>query len=217
MKKCARAASAIVGADGPTSVFILKRNGKLTLRQKAERLKKKVKRYYVEKTLTCESHSLDEVMEYIVNRYGFTEVKNDWDEVAEEYKQMRASFMIQYAPELLGEYAILPQLKSDSPEDVEMYLKQSEERVQRALEIPSAVFDIDFHKFKQTFDDMNDNIHIIIEKKYAYIGGGAAGSKKLIKQFQHIYKDVYRYYGVTKEDKENQSDRYKDVVERLSQ
>ena len=28
----------------------------------------------MEKTLSCESHSLDEVMEYITNRYGFVEV-----------------------------------------------------------------------------------------------------------------------------------------------
>lgn len=215
MKKSASAVSVIGGADGPTSVFVLKRNSKLTLRRKIDRLKNRIKRTYVEKTLKPESHNMDEVMEYIVNTHGFVEV-DDSDEVAEEHNRMRASFIIQYAPELLGEYAIMPQLKSESPEDVKSYLEQSEERMQKALEIPSAAFDIDFHKFKKTFDDVNDNIHIVIEKKYAYIGGGAAGNKKLIKKFQRIYKDVYRYYGVTKEDIESKSERYKDVVRTLS-
>ena len=44
-----------------------------------------------------------QVIEYIVNRYGFAEVDKDAEEFPEEYQQMRASFIIQYAPELLGE------------------------------------------------------------------------------------------------------------------
>ena len=217
MKKIASAVSVIGGTDGPTSVFLLKKNAKLTLRQKIQRTKNKINRFYVGKTLSCESHSLDEVMEYIVNRYGFVEVDKDSGEFAEEYQQMRASFIIQYAPELLGESTACSKLKSELPEDVEVYIRQSEERMQRAMEIPSTEFDIDFHKFKKSFDDINDNMHIVIEKKYAYIGGGVAGNKKVVKRFQRIYKDVYRYYGVTKEDKVSKSERYKDVVRTLSQ
>ncbi len=89
--------------------------------------------------------------------------------------------------------------------------------MQRAMEIPSTEFDIDFHKFKKAFDDINDTMYIVIEKKYAYIGGGAGGNKKVVKNFQSIYKDIYRYYGVTKEDKVSKSERYKDVVRTLSQ
>ena len=137
MKKSANAVSVIGGADGPTSVFVLKKDAKLTLRQKMGRLKNRAKRFYVEKTLKCEVHSMDEVMEYIVNRYGFVEVAEASDEAAEEYNQMRASFIIQYAPELLGEYALPPQLKSESPKDVEVYFKQSEERMKKALEVQS--------------------------------------------------------------------------------
>lgn len=217
MKKSASAVSIIGGADGPTSVFVLKRNSKLTLKQKMERLKHKIKRAYVEKTLKSESHTIDEVMEYIVNAHGFVELDRDSDEVAEEYNQMRASFIMQYASELLEEYAVMPQLKSESQEDVQAHLEQIQKRMQKALEIPVTEFDIDFHKYKKSFDDINDNIHIVIEKKYAYIGGGAAGNKKVIKRFQHVYKDIYRYYGVTKEDIRIKSERYKDVVRTLSQ
>lgn len=129
LKKSERTVSVIEGADGPTSVFIAKKNAKLTSRQKMERIKNKIKRFCVEKTIKYESHSIDEVMEYIVNKYGFIEVDKNSYEAAEENKQMRASFIIQYAPELLGEYAACPQLKSKSPEDVENYIRQNEERM----------------------------------------------------------------------------------------
>lgn len=210
MGKHASATTIIGGADGPTSVFVIKKNPKLTLRQKMEKLKYKIKRTYVERTLRTESHTLDEVIEYIVNVHGLVEVKND--EVCQEYKEMRASFIMQYAPELLGEYATMPQLKSESQEDILAHIKQFEERQQRAMEIPTAEFDIDFHKFQLSFEDINDNLNITIEKRFAYIGGGASGDKKLMKRFQRIYKDVYRYYGVTKEDIEKKSKRYEDVV-----
>lgn len=94
--------------------FFLRKMPKLTLKQKIQRSKNKIKRFYVDKTLSCESHSLDEVIEYIVNRYGFAEVDKDAEEFPEEYQQMRASFIIQYAPELLGESTACPKLKSES-------------------------------------------------------------------------------------------------------
>ena len=84
MKKSSSAVSVIGGADGPTSIFF-KKNAKLTLKQKIQRAKNKIKRFYVDKTLSCESHSLDEVIEYIVNRYGFAEVDKDAEEFPEEY------------------------------------------------------------------------------------------------------------------------------------
>lgn len=94
-----------------TDLHFFKKNAKLTLKQKIQRAKNKIKRFYVDKTLSCESHSLDEVIEYIVNRYGFAEVDKDAEEFPEEYQQMRASFIIQYAPELLGESTACPKIK----------------------------------------------------------------------------------------------------------
>ena len=50
MKKSASAVSVIGGADGPSSIFF-KKNAKLTLKQKIQRAKNKIKRFYVDKTL----------------------------------------------------------------------------------------------------------------------------------------------------------------------
>ena len=203
----------IGGADGPTSVFLIKKNPKLTLRQKLEKLKYKIKRTYVERTIKSNSHSLDEVMDYIVNVHGFVEIEGD--QVRQEYNEMRASFIMQYDPELLGEYATMPQLKSESKEDIIAHIGEIQKRQQRTMEIPTEKFDIDFHRFQISFDDINDNMYIIVEKRFAYIGGGASVNKKEMKRFHKIFKDVHRYYGVTSEDIEKKSKRYEQVVRAL--
>ena len=200
-------------ADGPTSVFLIKKNAKLTLRQKLEKCRYKLKRAYVERTIKANSHTLDEVIDHIVNVHGFVEVEGE--EVRTEYEEMRASFIMQYAPELLGEYATMPQLKSESKEDIMVHIGEVQKRQQRAMEIPIEKFDIDFHKFQIPFDDINDNMHIIVEKRFAYIGGGVSGSKKEMKRLHKIFKDVHRYYGVAREDIEMKSKRYEQVVRAL--
>ena len=129
---------------------------------------------------------------------------------------MRASFIMQYAPELLGEYATMPRLKSESKEDIEEHIKQFQVRQQRAMEVPISEFDIDFHKFQISHEDINDNMYIIVEKRFAYIGGGVSGDKKVMRRFHRIFKDVHRYYGVTAEDIKNKSKRYEQVIRALS-
>ena len=201
-------------SDGPTAVTVIKKNSKLTWKQKLEKCKYKIKRAYVEHTIKDKSHSLDEVIDYIINKHGFVEIDND--EVHFERDELRASFIMQYAPELLGEYATMPPLKSESREDIEAHMKQFQIRKQRAEEVPVSEFDIEFHKFQISFDDINDNMYIIIEKRFDYIGGGVSGDKKQMRRFHRIFKDVHRYYGVTAEDIKNKSKRYEQVIRALS-
>ena len=61
----------------------------------------------------------------------------------------------------------------------------------------------------------NKNV-VIIEKRFAYIGGGVSGDKKQMRRFHRIYKGVHRYYGVTAEDIKNKSKRYEQVIRALS-
>lgn len=206
--------SVIGKSDGPTAVTVIKRNSKLTWKQKLEKCKYKIKRAYVEHTIKAKGHSLDEVIDYIINKHGFVEIDND--EVRFERDEMRASFIMQYAPELLGEYATMPRLKSESKEDIEEHIKQFQVRQQRAMEVPISEFDIDFHKFQISHEDINDNMYIIIEKRFGYIGGGVSGDKKVMRRFHRIFKDVHRYYGVTAEDIKNKSKRYEQVIRALS-
>lgn len=214
MRKGASFVHATGGADGPTSVFLLKRNQKLTWKQKLQKFRNRLKRAYVVKALNPGSHTMDEVMEYIRKHHGFVELTGE--EIKEEYRELRASFLMQYTPELLGEYQEMPKLQSESPEDIQEHLRKFKERQQRAMEVPTDAFDIEFHKFIRTLDGQDNEMYIIVEKKFAYIGGGCSGNKKITRKFRRIYKDVYRYYGVSGEDIENKTKRYKDVVRTLS-
>ncbi|MGN0152592.1 MAG: hypothetical protein ACI39Q_08980 [Wujia sp.] len=63
MKKRRSAVSIIGGADEPTSVFVATKPSKYTFRQKFQRFKHQIKRKYVERTLKCINHGMDEVFE----------------------------------------------------------------------------------------------------------------------------------------------------------
>lgn len=106
------------------------------------------------------------------------------------------------------------------------YIRLNNERMVRAASVPFEKFDIDYHKY--VYNDMYKtdanncslgrnkrslgSMDIIIEKKYGYIGGGASGSKKFIKKYNRILRDIHMYYGVTTEDIETKSQRYRELV-----
>lgn len=204
----------IIGkANGATSYFVLSRNNKLTLKQKIQKTRFQLRKKWIEKHISANGHTLDEVCQYVQEKYGFREVTRVCSGVQYEYEEMRTSFMITHAPELLGEYAKHPELKGHSEEEIREFMAQVEVRKEIAKNVPKEKFDIDFHKYEKKICDTE--MHVIIEKKYEYIGGGASG-KKTIKDFNKIYKDVYRYYGVTEEDIAKKTKRYDMVVRTLA-
>ena len=184
-------------SDGPTSYYVLSRDRKLTFKQKIQKTRFQLKKKWIEKHIAAGEHTMDEVCQYVQEKYGFREVTGKSAGIQYEYEEMRASFMMTHAPELLGEYAKYPELKGHSEEEIREFMAQVEVRKEVARNVPKDKFDIDFHKYEKKMDD--SEMHIIIEKKYDYIGGGASG-KKTIKEFDKVFKEVYRYYGVTKED-----------------
>ena len=209
----ARSNNNIGKADGPTSYFVLSRNNKLTIKQKMQKTRFELKKKWIEKRIAANGHTLDEVCQYVQEKYGFREVTGESAGNQYEYEEMRTSFMITHAPELLGEYATHPQLKGHSEEEIREFMAQVEARKEIAKNVPKEKFDIDFHKYENKIGD--DEMSIIIEKNYAHIGGGATG-KKTIKEFNKIYKDIHSYYGVTREDIANKTKRYDMVVRTLA-
>lgn len=230
MKK-AQGVSIIGGADGPTSMFVLHKK-KLTLRQRLHRKiydcrKAKIEKHILKNCNNIDtnsensndsgsnSHTLDDVCEYIVHRLGFTELDRNSSEYQEEYVEMRASYLIQYAPELLGDYANKPELKGKSQEEIRTFMAEMDARQEAAKNISKEEFDIDLYEYSKNID--GSKMQIVVEKRFGYIGGGASGSNKVIKQFNKIFRDVYRYYGVTKEDIINKTQRYNELVRTLAQ
>lgn len=200
--------------DGPTAYFILDRNQKPTLKQRLHKWRYNIRKAWAAKTIKADPHTLDEVCEYIKAKHGFAEVTQDTKEYQEEYREMRASFLMINAPELLGELKDLPQLKGRSEEDIKRHIAAIDERKQVAFQVPKELFDIELHMFKKQAG--NNKFHISVEKRYPYIGGGAGGSARTVHRMDKIMKDIYRYYGVTKEDIENKSKRYEELLRTLA-
>jgi hypothetical protein len=126
--------------------------------------------------------------------------------------EMRVSFLMQYAPELLGEYAALPELEDEDAQSVQRFMAQVDLRQKAAENVPREIFDINLHIFEKNEADLR--IRFTLEADYEYIGGSASGSK--LKRFKEIERDIYKYYGVTQEDIDNQSPRYESLVKTLT-
>lgn len=157
---------------------------------------------------------MEEVMQYLQSRYGFTEADKDSEEYLREYREMRCSSILQYAPELLGEYATPPQLTSRDEEGIRKFQSELEKRQQCAVKIPKETFDIEYSVFERK--DKDGNMQIYFEKRFEYIGASAGGTKKYMKSFSKIYRDVYKYYGVMQEDIDSNSRRYKELINCLA-
>lgn len=205
----------IGGADGPTSVFLLRHDQKQSFSSKIRRMKQRIKAFFTEKRIVAGTHSLEEVGEYACEKYGFTEMDHSDPEYLEEYQQMRVAFLFQYRSERVEKV----ELDITDSDDTESMIQKTEEFMQRRREIAAAVplevFDIDLHKYIRRGTEQDD-MHLDIERNSAYIGGGAAGSKRCVRTWNRIYKDLYRYYGVSEEDIRTKSPRYRTLLKELS-
>lgn len=205
----------IEGSDGPTAVFVAGRNkGKISLKHRIQRFINKSRRNYIGKTIKAEAHTLDQVCEYIVNVLGYREIDSNQPEYKEEYDELRASYILQYKPELLGDLAYIPDLAEYTEAAITKYLDQIKMRQEAAKKIPAEVFDIDFYKFIRK--DGDNESHFIIEKTHDYIGGGASGNTQTVRRHNREFKQVYRYYGVSQEDIDKKTERFEEVVRMLA-
>lgn len=213
--KGARGVSIIGGADGPTSVWLCSKNSKQPLKYRIKSSIHKriydIRRNWYEKHMTAGSHTMDEVCQYIQKELGYIAVSFDDEEYRQKYKEIRASFIMQYASELLGEYQEPPKLQSHSEEDVKQFIAAVEERNAIAQAVSKDLFDVDYHCYRKRIGDVK--CEICVEKRFGYIGGGYVGNGA---KFGDEFKKVYQYYGVTQEDIDNKSKRYEELLRTLA-
>ena len=214
--KAVSSASIIVGDDKPTAFFIVgKSDLKRTLKQNIQKFLYDVRKKRIVKSLKANPHSMEQVADYIMNELGFLEVDKSEPEYKTEYSQMRASFIMQYKPELLGDLAEAPKLENHEEGTVKLFMAQIERRQKAAEDIPPDIFDIDLHIYEK--GDGNNQSRITVEKNYGYIGGSASGSKNgFMKEFDKTFRKVYQYYGVTQKDIDNNTKRYIELVKTLA-
>jgi hypothetical protein len=143
-EKAAGSASIIGGADGPTSVFVLK-GGKhhTTIKQKIYKIRFRIRKAWEDRRIKADPHSMEEVEN-----------------------------------------------------------------------VPRDSFDIDLHIFEK--NDADTQMRFSVERNYGYIGGGASGSKKKMKKYKKLYRDLFRYYGVAQEDIDQKTARYETVIKTLA-
>ena len=78
----------IIGkANGATSYFVLSRNNKLTLKQKIQKTRFQLRKKWIEKHISANGHTLDEVCLYVQEKYGFREVTRACSGVQYEYEE----------------------------------------------------------------------------------------------------------------------------------
>lgn len=209
--------SIIEGQDGPTSFFIVgRKNLKQTFKQNIQKFFYDAREKRIVKSLKANPYSMEQVADYIVTELGFSEVDRTETEYKTEYFQMRASFILQYNPELLGDLAEAPKLENHEEEAIKLFMEQIEQRQKAAENIPPDIFDIDLHIYEKDSGNNNQS-KIIIEKNYGYIGGSASGSKNgFMKEFDKTFRKVYLYYGVTQKDIDNSTKRYIELVKTLA-
>ena len=99
IEKTAGSVSIIGGSDGPTSVFVLGKSKKKTLKQKWQRKCFQHRKKHWERKIKPGTHTMDEVAKYLNEKYGFEEIAKDSKEYQREHDELRTSFIMQYRPE----------------------------------------------------------------------------------------------------------------------
>lgn len=228
-KNGASAVGIIGGADGPTSVFIAgkigknssgkylnsNKSGKLPLKQ---RIKQNWNHYWykkrrekVEKVISVNPHTLDEVIEYMQEKYNAQEIPTESKRCIRERKSLKESLILKYNPELLKDLPKLEPPKNMDEESIKAYLDEVNKYTEQASQVPEEIFPMDFHIYEMHFEGIGD-IHFTVEKNWNVLSGSYSGKKKHMKKLAKINQDIYLYYGVTEEDIKNKSERYSLLV-----
>ena len=188
---------------------------KRTLKQKIQKELFALRKRHIAKSLKANPHTMEQVIEYAKNKWGYAAVSKDTEEYKMEYTQMRAAFILQYNPEVLGKLSDYPEVKGRDEDSIKHFMMLIKQRQKAAEDIPTEQFDIDLCIMETNEAEFTSRL--IFEKNYGYIGGSASGqSKKAMKEYHRAFRDVYRYYGVTQNDIDNQTKRYDELLRTLA-
>ena len=203
--------SIIGGADGPTSIFIAGKGGKVKLTKRIQNYFRKLKSNRVKKRITANPHTLEEVVELMKREYGAEEVSRQSHNYLEQRKCLKASLVMRHRPDLLGELMDLEPPEGEDVEALKAFWEQVQEREKMAAEIADDIFPVDFHIYAIKCPE-NCMMQIGVETVWQVIDGSFSGDKKTMKQLRKLFKKIYLYYGVTAEDIKNETERYKSLL-----
>lgn len=211
MGKGAGSVSIIGSADGPTSIFIVGKGGRVKLTTRIQNYFRIIKRNRIKKQITANPHTLEEVVEWLKREHGAVEVSQQSHNYLEQKQSLKASLIMRHRPDLLGELINLEPPEGEDVEALKAFCEKIQERRNRAAEIEDDIFPIDFHIYEIKWSE-NDRMQIGVETVWQVLDGSFSGDKKTMKQLRKLYKKIYWYYGVTAEDIKNETERYKSLL-----
>ncbi len=211
MGKGAGNVSIIGGADGPTSIFIAGKGGKVKLTTHIQNYFRKIKRNRIKRRITANPHTLEEVVDLLKQEYGAVEVSQKSHNYQEQRKNLKASLIMRYRPDLLGELMDLELPEREDMESLKVFWEQTQERGRRATEIADDIFPIDFHIYEIIWPE-SGWMQIGVENVWQKLDGSFSGDKKTMRQLKKLLKKIYLYYGVTAEDIKNETERYRSLL-----
>lgn len=234
-EKSASAVTVIGGSDGPTTIFLA--GGKTKEKNVWKRWKmayrnarRRWKRKRAARSIKPGAHSMDELEVYMIERYGAVEVSHLDETYLENSKNLRGALAMKYHPELVGERpespdgeALQKMQESERKSVLEGYMEECRRMRDRAAALAEGVVPMDYHCYKITRGEWSE-VHIELEKAHGLLMGGCSastlkrhGGNRLMRQAKHIMADIHRYYGVTEEDIQQKSERYKDLLNVLTE
>ncbi len=211
MGKGAGSVSIIGGADGPTSIFIAGKGGKVKLTTRIKNYFQRIKRNRIKRRITANPHTLDEVVQWLKREYGAEEVSQQSHNYLEQRNSLKASLIMRQRPDLLGEWVDLKPPEGEDVEALKAFCEQIQEREKIAAKIADDIFPIDFHIYEIKWSK-KDRMRIGVETVWQVLDGSFSGDKKTRKQLEKLFKEIYLYYGVTAEDIKKETERYKSLL-----
>ena len=206
--------SIIGGADGPTSIFIAGKTQKRSLKVKMQNVIYKHKRKRAEKKIVAGAHTLDELVQYAMNKYDLIEINVAERKYIVQRINLKESLILQHKQEVLGEMKDIPTPDISNEESVRQYLDKIKARSEMIAEMPDDIIPMNFHLYEIRIGD--DVLEMEIDYIWNIFGISYSGNRKAIKQFEKISKDLYLYYGVSEDDIKKRTERYSSLVAALS-
>ena len=218
IEKSKSGVSIIGGADGPTSIFIAGRTQKRPLKVKMQNAICKHKRKRAEKKIVAGAHTLNELVQYAMNKYDLIEINVAERKYIVQRINLKESLILQHKPEFLGEMKDIPKPDISNEESVRQYLDKikarSEMITEMIAEMPDDIIPMNFHLYEIRIGD--DVLEMEIDYIWNIFGISYSGNRKAMKQFEKISRDLYLYYGVSEDDIKKRTERYSSLVAALS-
>ena len=206
--------SIIGGADGPTSIFIAGKTQKRSLKVKMQNAIYKHKLKRAEKKIVAGAHTLNELVQYAMNKYDLIEINVAERKYIVQRINLKESLILQHKQEVLGEMKDIPTPDISNEESVRQYLDKIKARSEMIAEMPDDIIPMDFHLYEIRIGD--DVLEMEIDYIWNIFGISYSGDRKVMKKFEKISKDLYLYYGVSEDDIKKRTERYSSLVAALS-